>query len=290
MMSGLSGLRVPTDNPVSPLTPSDIATQVSHVAIRRAALSFGSMMVLSAMAGVFVALGAMFTNTISAASGLGVGPTRLLMGVGLSTGLFLVVIADAELFTGNNLMVIGLLDHQITVRQLARNWISVYLGNFAGAIAVVLLVFWARWWELADHAYGAAALTNAYNKVDVGLGTMFARGILANVFVCLALWLATAARSLVDKLVAVVLPISAFVAGGFEHSVADMYFVPIGMLVSGQSEVVAAAGLSTAQLDGLNGAWFAGFLAIVTLGNVVGGAAVSLVNWFVHLRKIPIVG
>ena len=281
---------MPTGNPVLPLTPSDIATQVSHLAIRRAGLSFGSMSVLAAMAGVFVALGAMLTNTISASSSLGLGPTRLLMGLGLSTGLFLVVITGAELFTGNNLMVIGLLDHQITVRQLIRNWISVYLGNFAGAIAVVLLVFWARWWELADHVFGAAALTNAHAKIDLGLGTVFARGILANVFVCLALWLATAARSLIDKLVGVVLPISAFVAGGFEHSVADMYFVPIGMLVSGQSEVVAAAGLSTTQLNGLNGAWFAGFLAIVTLGNIVGGAAVSLANWFVHLRKIPTVG
>ncbi len=281
---------MPTGNPVVPLTPSDIATQVSHLAIRRAALSFGSMSVLAAMAGVFVALGAMLTNTISASSNLGLGPTRLLMGIGLSTGLFLVVITGAELFTGNNLMVIGLLDHQITVRQLVRNWISVYLGNFAGALAVVLVVFWSRWWEIADYSFGAAALTNAHAKVDLGLGTVFARGILANVFVCLALWLATAGRSLIDKLVAVVLPISAFVAGGFEHSVADMYFVPIGMLVSGQSEVAAAAGLSTAQLDGLNGAWFAGFLAIVTLGNVVGGIAVSLANWFVHLRRIPTVG
>ncbi len=281
---------MPTGNPVVPLTPSDIATQVSHLAIRRAALSFGSMSVLAAMAGVFVALGAMLTNTISASSNLGLGPTRLLMGIGLSTGLFLVVITGAELFTGNNLMVIGLLDHQITVRQLIRNWISVYLGNFIGALAVVLVVFWSRWWEIADFSFGAAALTNAHAKIDLGLGTVFARGILANVFVCLALWLATAGRSLIDKLVAVVLPISAFVAGGFEHSVADMYFVPIGMLVSGQSEVAAAAGLSAAQLDGLNGAWFAGFLAIVSLGNVVGGVAVSLANWFVHLRRIPTVG
>ncbi len=281
---------MPTGNPVVPLTPSDIATQVSHLAIRRAALSFGSMSVLAAMAGVFVALGAMFTSTISASSSLGLGPTRLLMGIGLSTGLFLVVITGAELFTGNNLMVIGLLDHQITVRQLIRNWISVYLGNFIGAVAVVLVVFWSRWWEIADYSFGAAALTNAHAKIDLGLGTVFARGILANVFVCLALWLATAGRSLIDKLVAVVLPISAFVAGGFEHSVADMYFVPIGMLVSGQSEAVAAAGLSSAQLDGLNAAWFAGFLAIVTLGNVVGGVAVSLANWFVHLRRIPTVG
>ena len=281
---------MPTGNPVVPLTPSDIATQVSHLAIRRAALSFGSMSVLAAMAGVFVALGAMLTNTISASSNLGLGPTRLLMGIGLSTGLFLVVITGAELFTGNNLMVIGLLDHQITVRQLIRNWISVYLGNFIGALAVVLVVFWSRWWEIADFSFGAAALTNAHAKIDLGLGAVFARGILANVFVCLALWLATAGRSLIDKLVAVVLPISAFVAGGFEHSVADMYFVPIGMLVSGQSEVAAAAGLSAAQLDGLNGPWFAGFLAIVSLGNVVGGVAVSLANWFVHLRRIPTVG
>ncbi len=281
---------MPTGNPVVPLTPSDIATQVSHLAIRRAALSFGSMSVLAAMAGVFVALGAMLTNTISASSNLGLGPTRLLMGIGLSTGLFLVVITGAELFTGNNLMVIGLLDHQITVRQLVRNWISVYLGNFIGALAVVLVVFWSRWWEIADFSFGAAALTNAHAKIDLGLGTVFARGILANVFVCLALWLATAGRSLIDKLVAVVLPISAFVAGGFEHSVADMYFVPIGMLVSGQPEVAEAAQLSSAQLDGLNGAWFAGFLAIVTLGNVVGGVAVSLANWFVHLRRIPTVG
>ncbi|WP_419862467.1 formate/nitrite transporter family protein [Candidatus Poriferisodalis sp.] len=289
-MTGPSGPRVPTSNPVVPLTPSDIATQVSHLAIRRAALSFGSMSVLAAMAGVFVALGAMLTSTISASSNLGLGPTRLLMGIGLSTGLFLVVITGAELFTGNNLMVIGLLDHQITVRQLIRNWISVYLGNFIGALAVVLVVFWSRWWEIADFSFGAAALTNAHAKIDLGLGTVFARGILANVFVCLALWLATAGRSLIDKLVAVVLPISAFVAGGFEHSVADMYFVPIGMLVSGQPEVAEAAQLSSAQLDGLSGAWFAGFLAIVTLGNVVGGVAVSLANWFVHLRRIPTVG
>ncbi|MCY3950220.1 MAG: formate/nitrite transporter family protein [Acidimicrobiaceae bacterium] len=289
-MSGPSGPRVPTGNPVVPLTPSDIATQVSHLAIRRAALSFGSMSVLAAMAGVFVALGAMLTNTIAASSNLGLGPTRLLMGIGLSTGLFLVVITGAELFTGNNLMVIGLLDHQITVRQLIRNWISVYLGNFIGALAVVLVVFSSRWWEIADYSFGAAALTNAHAKIDLGLGTVFARGILANVFVCLALWLATAGRSLIDKLVAVVLPISAFVAGGFEHSVADMYFVPFGMLLSGQSEVAAAAGLSSAQLDGLNGAWFAGFLAIVSLGNVVGGVAVSLANWFVHLRRIPTAG
>jgi formate/nitrite transporter len=168
---------------------------------------------------------------------------------------------------------------------MLRNWTIVYLGNAIGALSVVFLVWAADWWALGDSQVGSTALTIAANKASLSFEVAFFRGILANALVCLAVWLATAGRSLIDKVVAIVFPVSAFVAAGFEHSIANMYFIPMGLLLTREPEVVEAADLSGELLSGLDAAGLVSNLGAATLGNIIGGAGlVGLVYWFVYLR------
>ena len=244
-----------------------------------------STVVLAVMAGAFVALGAMLTSTIAAQSTLGAGPTRLLMGLGLTMGLFFVVVTGAELFTGNNLMVMGVLSRTILARELARNWALVYVGNLIGALVIVLLVFYGRWWEQGDFSFSEFSVTSADGKVNLSFGVAFLRGVVANMLVCLGVWMATAGRTVTDKLLAVFLPVTAFVAGGFEHSIANIFFLPFGALVATDADALAAAGLTAADVSRLDIAGIAQNLVAVTLGNIVGGVLVGLADWTVHLRR-----
>src|SRR6266705_2475401 len=140
-------------------------------------------------------------------------------------------VAGAELFTGNNLIVMTVASRKVTIRRLVRNWGLVYVGNFVGAMSVVLTIVASDWWRLDDGALGVSAVGIAAQKAALPFGTAFVRGILANALVCLAVWLATGGRSVVDKVFAIVPPIAAFVAAGFEHSVANMYFIPVGLFL-----------------------------------------------------------
>ena len=271
---------------LDPLMPPEIAQASEAVGVRKANMDIVSMVVLAGLAGAFIALGAvLFTVTVTGAGG-GLGPSRLLGGVAFSLGLILVVAAGAELFTGNTLVVMAWASRKVSTTRLLRGWAIVYAGNFVGAFATVLLVLAARNFELGDHAVGGMALKIAVAKVQLGFGQAIALGILCNVLVTLAVWLSLSARSFAGKAVAVVFPITAFVAAGFEHSIANMYFIPIGLFLKEEPAAVEASGLGSADLADLGWSEFLlANLIPVTIGNVIGGALlVGAVYWFVFLR------
>jgi len=267
-------------------SPEQIARQIEERGVAKAHAGVVPTLALAVLAGAFIALGGVLATTIGAGSELGAGPTRLLMGVGFSLGLILVVIAGAELFTGNNLIVMSLVSRHIGLRALLRNWGLVYVGNLVGALSVVVMVFYARWWAQADYEIGGAALAAADAKVDLSFHVAFVRGILANALVCLAVWLAMGGRTVTDKVLGIVFPVTAFVAAGFEHSIANMYFIPLGMFLSSEPEAMAAAGMTADELGRLNFPWLVHNLVAVSLGNIVGGAGmVGVVYWFIYLKR-----
>lgn len=277
-MSGVQGQQEPSPLPVPPppvspldvVPPKEIARLVESVGIRKAELGVLPTLTLAVLAGAFIAFGGMFYTVAVTGSELGFGPTRLLGGLAFSLGLILVVVGGAELFTGNNLIVMAWADGQVSGRAVARNWALVYAGNLLGALGTVVLVHLSGISGIGEGAVSATARGIAEAKVALGPVEAFFRGVLCNVLVCLAVWMCFAAHSVSGKVLAIVFPITAFVALGFEHSVANMYLIPIGALQPG-----AAIG-------------FGGFLANlvpVTLGNMVGGGVlVALVYWLVYLR------
>jgi formate transporter len=266
--------------------PSEIARLVETRGVAKANASVLTTFVLAVLAGAFIGLGAVLSTVIGTGSTMGYGITRWLSGIGFSLGLILVVVAGAELFTGNNLVMMSWISRHITMTRLLRNWGIVYVGNLVGALSIVVMVFLARWWTQSDNSVGANALSIATTKAGLSFGVVFVRGVLANALVCLAVWLATGGRSVTDKIFAIIFPISAFVASGFEHSVANMYFIPIGLLLKSHAGVVSASGLSGAKLASLDVSGTINNLVASTFGNIVGGAIlVGLVYWFVYLRS-----
>jgi formate transporter len=268
---------------VDHFTPSEIAALVETKGVSKANAPGVTLFVLGVLAGAFIGLGAVLATTISTGSTLGYGPTRWLAGIGFSLGLILVVIAGAELFTGNNLILMSWVSRRITLSRLLRNWVIVYAGNLIGAVSIAVMVYLAGWWHQSEGAVGVSALATAAGKTGLSFGEVFFRGILANALVCLAVWLATGGRTVVDKVFAIVFPISAFVAAGFEHSVANMYFLSVGLLLKDHAE--ARGELTGAQIASLDVWGVLKNLIASTIGNVVGGALlVGLVYWFVYLR------
>lgn len=267
-------------------SPAEMAVNMETVGVAKARRKTLSMALLGVMAGVFIGMGAVFCTLVTTDMGVGFGLTRLLGGVVFSLGLILVVLAGAELFTGNVLMVGSRISGRITVPQLLRNWGIVYLGNLVGSLLLVLVIYYSQFWALGAYKVGANALLIANAKVNLAFWVAFSRGILCNALVCLAVWMCFGARSVVDKVFAILFPITAFVACGFEHSIANMYFIPIGMALAGKAEVVRVAGAAAGQLTNLN---LAGFLVSnlipVTLGNIVGGTFVGGMYWFAYLRE-----
>jgi formate transporter FocA len=273
----------------APLPPA-MAAKASDLGVSKAELDGLSTFVLAVLAGAFIALGAMLATvaTAGAAGEVPFGIGRLIAGVVFCLGLVLVVVAGAELFTGNNLVVMAWADRRISGPQLLRNWAIVYLGNLVGAVATAVLVFAARQYEFGDGTVGVTALAIAESKSSLGWGQAVALGVLCNALVCLAVWLTYSARSVTDKILAILFPITAFVAAGFEHSVANMYFLPIGLLVKeGAGDAFwDKAGASSADYGDLTLTHaLLGNLLPVTLGNIFGGAVmVGLVYWLVYRR------
>lgn len=257
--------------------PAEVAKRVRDVGVAKAAAPVATTMALAVLAGAFVALGALFfTVTITTGSGdpPPFGLVRLAGGMTFSLGLILVVVGGAELFTGNNLLAMAWASGRITTAQVVRSWGWVYLGNLIGAGGTALLVWLAGAQTLSDGAVGETMVRIARAKVSLDPVTAVARGILCNVLVCLAVWLCMAARGVADKILAIIFPISAFVACGFEHSVANLYFLPMGMLL-------AAGGAAPIPLGGA-----VANVALVTIGNILGGTMlVALVYWSVYLRQ-----
>ncbi|MEJ1994241.1 MAG: formate/nitrite transporter family protein [Limibacillus sp.] len=255
--------------PLDAYPPAQVAAMVEAVGVKKANAPLLQLILLGLLAGAFIAFGAMFYTMSVTGSELGFGPTRLLGGVAFSLGLILVVVAGAELFTGNNLIVMAWADRKVSSAKLLRNWLAVYLANAAGALACVLMVQLSGTLSLGGGAVGETAARIAEAKLALSFPEAFFRGLLCNALVCLAVWLCMAARDVTGKIFAILFPISAFVALGFEHSVANFYLIPMGMLAGGSFDL---AGLF-------------GNLLPVTLGNIVGGSLfVALVYWLCYLR------
>lgn len=261
-------------------SPREIAERVENVGVTKARLPLGSQVALGLLAGGFIGLGAMFYTLIMADGSLGFALARLLGGVAFSLGLILVVVAGAELFTGNNLLVMAVVARRIPVGKLVQNLAVVYAANFAGAVLLAGLVALSGSWKAGDSAVGRAAVAMALAKCTLPFGEAFFRGVLCNVLVCLAVWLAMAGRTVTDKVLAIVFPVAAFVACGFEHSVANMYFIPLGIFLRELGMGVGGAGAQALNWSGL-----CHNLLPVTLGNLVGGAGlVGLVYWTIYRR------
>lgn len=272
-------------NGLDSLVPPDIAQRAEAVGVQKCELPFAKLFVLGVLAGAFIALGAVFATTVSAGSGsLPFGVVRLFVGVAFSLGLILVVLGGAELFTGNNLIVMAWARRRVTTRALLRNWCIVYAGNAVGALGTALLVLVAKQHELGHGAVAENALLIASAKVRLSFTQAIALGILCNTLVCLAVWIAMGARTVIGKTVAIVFPIAAFVAAGFEHSIANMYFVPYGIMLDGAHPTLAASlGVDTTGLGWSS--FLMDNLVPVTIGNIIGGAVlVAAVYWFVYLR------
>ena len=251
--------------------PAEIARKVERLGVAKAHADTLTLLVLAVLAGAFISLGALLFTVVVTGSSLGFGPTRLLGGVSFSLGLILVVVAGAELFTGNNLIAMAWASRLIGTREVMRNWLLVYVGNVIGCLGTVLLVVWAGVAGLADGAVGETAVRIARSKVAIPLVDAFMRGILCNALVCLAVWLAIGARSVTDKILAIIFPITAFVAIGFEHSIANWFFLPFGMAVDAQGTISIVAAARN--------------IAVVTAGNVGGGTLlVAGVYWIAYLR------
>jgi formate/nitrite transporter len=271
--------------PLDALLPPEMARRAEEVGAAKVAMEPGRLVALAMLAGAFIAFGAIFSTVALAGAGSAPwGATRVLAGIVFSVGLILVVVGGAELFTGNNLIVMAWAGGQVGTFALLRNWILVYAGNFAGAMGIALLASGARLHEAGGGAVGAAALGIATAKLQLGFVQAVLLGVLCNVLVCLAVWLAYSARSSTDRVLVVVPPIAAFVAAGFEHSVANMYFVPFALFMAWLDPVFVAG----RNLDAHGVTWgrfLARNLLPVTLGNVIGGAVlVGGIYWFVYLR------
>jgi formate/nitrite transporter len=267
------------------LLPPEMAARAEAVGIRKATMDAATLFPLAVLAGAFIALGGVFATTaLAGTTGAPWGPVRVLAGAVFSLGLVLVIVGGAELFTGNNLIVMAWASGRIGTRALARNWLLVYAGNLVGALGTAGLVYLARSHELGGGAFGVAALSVAAAKLRLGLVQGVALGILCNALVCLAVWLSYSARTTTDRVLVIVPPIAAFVAAGFEHSVANMYFVPLGLFVSAfDPGFIGAHGLASEAGSLSWTAFLARNLLPVTVGNLIGGTVlVGLVYWSVY--------
>jgi len=286
---------------IDALLPQEMATRAEYLGDRKAEMPFLKMFMLSVLAGAFIALGAIFATTVSAGSmvittasgeaaystGLPFGITRLLAGLVFSLGLILVVVGGAELFTGNNLIVMAWASGKVTAGALLRNWGIVYFGNFVGSIGTAILMFFTRQYTFGANSIGIAALRTGVAKCDLTFIQAIALGTLCNALVCMAVWLTFSARSTMDKIAAIVFPITAFVAAGFEHSIANMYFIPYALFVKMfDADFVAKVADKVPDLDKLTWkAFWLNNLLPVTIGNIIGGAVlVAAVYWAIFLR------
>ena len=250
--------------------PQEIATRVENAGVAKAGQALLPLIALSVLAGVFISFGAMYYTVTVTGSELGFGPTRMLGALAFSVGLILVIVGGAELFTGNSLIVMAWVHSRITLAALMRNWVVVFIGNAVGAIGAAFAMHWSGALAIGGGAVGETAVAISGGKLALDPMQAFFRGILCNALVCLAVWLCFAAHSVSGKILAIIFPVSAFVAIGFEHSIANLYLIPVGMLHSGVYD-------------------FAGFgenIAIVTAGNIIGGGVfVALSYYVIYLRS-----
>jgi len=251
--------------------PRDIARKVELLGVAKARTDALTLLVLAVLAGAFISLGSLFFTVVITDSALGFGVTRLLGGLAFCLGLVLVVVAGAELFTGNNLLAMAWASRLISTRDIVRNWVIVYTGNVIGSLGTVLFVWWADIAGLGGGAVGRTAVSIAVAKAGLSLGQAFARGVVCNALVCLSIWLTQGGRSVTDKILGVLFPITAFVTIGFEHSIANWFFLPFGLALDTQGAISLAGAVRN--------------IVASTAGNLVGGTLlVAGVYWIAYLR------
>ncbi len=270
--------------------PAKMASRMEDVGVTKSKLNFWTMFVLAILAGAFIGVGAIFCTTVLAGgAALPYGVQRILGGLVFTTGLILVVVGGAELFTGNNLIMIAFASGKVTLQALLRNWVIVYLGNFVGSVVTAYIMFLGKQYTMGGGAIGNTVLSIGNAKTSLAFVQAVALGIMCNALVCMAVWMCFSARSTTDKILAIIPPIAAFVAAGFEHSIANMYFIPIALFVKYGDPAFYAKALEAAKVkDYANLTWgnfFIANLLPVTIGNIIGGAImVGLVYWFIYLR------
>jgi formate/nitrite transporter len=270
------------------LSPSGIANEMIAIGKAKANLSIFRMLLLGILAGAFIGFGSELATIITydMPKYFGIGFTKFMFGSVFSVGLMLVIIAGAELFTGNNLILIKVLSHEGDIKKMFKSWFWVYVANFIGSLLLVSIMFGTGLWKSGNFVVGAKALEIANGKVNLSWLEAFTRGIGCNWLVCLAVWMSVASKDIIGKIFGIYFPVMLFVASGFEHCVANMYFIPMGLLLKGNATVVATAGLagklSNLSLQG----FFVNNLIPVTLGNIVGGSlCVATVYWLAYLKK-----
>jgi formate/nitrite transporter len=284
------------------IMPADMARRAEKSGSAKALIDPVTLLALSILAGAFISFGAIFATTVSAGT-IGVtlpdgnslsaelpyGIVRLFAGLVFSVGLILVAVGGAELFTGNNLIVMGWASGRVTTRALLRNWTIVFVGNFAGAFLTAVLMFYTAQYTFGGGTVGLAALKMANAKASLDFVPALTLGIMCNALVCLAIWMGYSARTPIDKVFTIIPPVAAFVASGFEHCIANIYFIPIGLFIKAGAPNAfwASIGKSPADFPALT--WhnfFVGNLVPVTIGNIIGGSImVAAVYWFVYLRQ-----
>jgi len=291
-----------TEIRIDALMPAEMAKRAEYVGVRKAEAPFVTMLALAVLAGAFIAMGAIFATTIWAGgmtvntaegakaftTALPYGFNRLLGGLVFCLGLILVVVGGAELFTGNNLIAMAWASRKVTTAGLLRNWVVVYIGNFIGALATAVLMFLTKQYTFSNGAIGLQALNIANSKSGLDFVQALALGIMCNALVCMAVWMTFGARSTLDKIGAIIFPITAFVAAGFEHSIANMYFIPIGLFIKSFAPATfwETIGKAPADFPALTwGNFFVNNLIPVTIGNIIGGVIlVAAIYWVIYLR------
>jgi formate transporter len=269
--------------------PAKMASRLEDVGVTKSKLNIWTMFALAILAGAFIGVGAIFSTTaLAGTSTLPYGVARLLGGLVFTTGLILVVVGGAELFTGNNLILIAFASGKVSWKGLLRNWIVVYLGNLVGSVITAYIMFLSKQYSFGSGSIGLTALNIGQSKTSLDFVQAVALGIMCNALVCMAVWMCFSARTTTDKILSIIPPISAFVAAGFEHSVANMYFIPIALFIKymGDPKFFETIKKTAADFPALT--WpnfFLVNLLPVTIGNIIGGGVmVGLVYWFIYLR------
>jgi len=288
-MNDTAARKAPQAVSIDTIMPGEMARRAELSGVQRASMDPLTILVLSLVGGAFVAFGAIFSTTVSAgAGGLPFGVAKLLSGTVFSVGLVMVVVAGAELFTGNNLIVMAWASGKVTTTSLLLNWLLTFVGNCAGAMATAGLMLCTTQYTFGSGAVGLAALTTANSKAALAFVPALALGIMCNALVCLAAWMCYSARTAVDRVALIILPVAAFAAAGFEHSIANAYFIPMGLLIKATApdSFWLSIGKTAEDFPALSWSGFVGNLVPVAIGNIIGGALlVAAVYWFVYLRN-----
>lgn len=260
-------------------SPKEIASRVEHTGIVKARLPLLKMILLGILAGAFIGLGAMFSVIVSSDPTIPFGISRVFSGLVFSLGLILVVVAGAELFTGNNLIVMAWADNKLSGAEVLRNWLIVCVSNFIGAGGIAFLIYLSKHPDLNQQGIAMQYLKIASTKCSIPFMNAFFSGAMCNVLVCLAVWMSQAGRSVIDKVIVIVFPITAFVAAGFEHSIANMYFIPMGIFL--KNDYPGIAGAELISVFGM----FKNLLPVI-LGNLCGGSVLVALLYFLIYRDM----